>query len=98
MTVPKKKTEAWLVGGPKRQWNIRMSVSLRGELEALAKARGLKVSKVVLAFLLEAAANRCRKCRWGLAPGSTRLHPKPCQYCNGTGRLDHARLDRKNAR
>lgn len=92
-----KKTEAWLAGGPKKQWNLRMPISLRNELAAFAKARGLQLSEAAMGLLLEAVANRCRRCRGGLTLGSTLLRPKPCRYCKGTGRLDHAKLDRKIA-
>ncbi len=90
-------TREWLRGGPKRQFNVRMPVSLRNEMEALANARGIKETKLALAILEDAVFNKCRRCAWGLAPGSTILHPKPCRFCRGTGRLDIAKADRKAA-
>ena len=75
-----------LLAGPKRQWNLRMRVSLLDELRELASARGMHVSQVALSLLNEALVNRCRRCRMGMAPGGTRLHPKPCRFCFGTGR------------
>src|SRR3990170_3637705 len=94
----KRPTRKYLMGGPKRQFNVRMKVELLKGLGELASQRGLKVSQVALAILEEAVVNKCRRCHWGLSLGSTPLRPKPCQFCQGTGRLDIARLDRKLAR
>lgn len=88
-------TKRNLMDGPKKQFNLRMPLTLHREIEILAKVRGMKRTQVALAFLEEAAVNKCRRCHWGLAPGSTKLRPKPCRYCFGTGRLDHARMHRK---
>lgn len=87
-----------LMGGPKKQFNVRMRLTLLAELGRLAKERGLKVSQVALGLLEEALVNRCRRCRLGLAPGSTRLRPKPCRFCLGTGRRDIALKERRLAR
>lgn len=87
-----------VMGGPKKQFNVRMPLSLRSEIEQLAKARGMKVSQVALSLLEEAVINKCPHCHWGMAPGGTLLRPKPCRFCFGIGRRDLARIHRKQAR
>jgi hypothetical protein len=84
-----------LMGGPKRQFNVRMPVTLHMEIEEFASARGLKPSQVALDLLEDAAVNRCQRCNGGLATGSTRLHLKPCRFCFGTGRRDIAKVQRR---
>jgi hypothetical protein len=84
-----------LMGGPKRQFNLRMPVTLRAEIGDLASARGMKPSQVALGLLEEAVVNRCRRCHGGMAPGGTPLHPKPCRFCSGTGRLDIVMVERR---
>jgi hypothetical protein len=87
-----------LMEGPKKQFNVRIPNTLRREIGELASARGLTPSQVALGLLEEAVVNRCRRCRGGLAPGSTILHPKPCRFCFGSGRLDIARAERRMMR
>jgi hypothetical protein len=84
-----------LMGGPKKQFNLRMPITLRNEINELAQARRLKPSQVALGLLEKAVVNRCTRCRGGLAPGSTALHPKPCRFCFGTGRKDIAKAMRR---
>jgi hypothetical protein len=94
----KRPTWEQLMAGPKRQFNLRIKVTLLNELHELALRRGLKLSKVALLLLVDAVLNKCRRCHWGLVIGSTPFKSKPCRFCRGTGRLDMARLDRKLAR
>jgi hypothetical protein len=89
-------TREWLRGGPKRQFNVRMPVSLRSEIEALAKARGVKVTKVALALLEDAVFNKCRRCAWASPPAARSFIQS--RFCRGTGRLDVAKADRKAAK
>lgn len=84
-----------LMEGPKKQFNLRMPSTLRREIDELASARDLKPSQVALGLLEKAIVNRCRRCKGGLASGSTLLHPKPCRFCFGTGRIDLAKAERR---
>jgi len=71
-----------------KQLNIRLPLPLIKMIGELAAARRMKPSAVFLELLEDAVKNRCHRCRGGMAPGGTALHPKPCAYCYGTGRLD----------
>lgn len=84
-----------LMEGPRKQWNLRMPVRLLEDLRELASQRDLRVSTVFLALLEEAVVNACRRCRGGLAPGSTVLRPKACRFCFGSGRRDLAQAERR---
>lgn len=84
-----------LMEGPKKQFNVRMPVQLLRDLDELASARGMRPSAVFLALLEEAVRNCCRRCRGGLAPGSTVFRPKACPFCFGTGRRDLAKAERR---
>jgi hypothetical protein len=87
-----------IMGGPKKQLNLRMRLTLRDEIRKLADARGIEPTQAALGLLEEAIVNKCPRCHFGLAPGSTILHPKPCLFCFGTGRLDQARAHRRAAK
>lgn len=87
-----------LMGGPKKQFNVRMPNTLRKDICELASARGMTPSEVALALLEKAVRNACRRCRGGMAPGGTPLNPKPCRFCFGTGRRDIAKAMRRARR
>jgi hypothetical protein len=93
-----KKPASNLMKGPKKQLNLRMRLTLRDEIRKLADARGILPTQAALGLLEEAILNKCGRCHFGLAPGSTVLHPKPCRFCLGTGRLDQARAHRRAAK
>lgn len=84
-----------IMGGPKKQFNLRMPIQLRRDINELASARNLKPSQVALGLLEKAVVNACHRCRGGLEIGSTPLHPKSCRFCFGTGRRDIAKIMRK---
>lgn len=88
-------TKRNLMEGPRKQFNVRMKNTLLKEIGILASARGMKPSEVALSLLEKAVVNACRRCRGGMAPGGTRLNPKACGFCFGTGRLDIARAERR---
>jgi hypothetical protein len=81
---------------PTKQLNLRLRLPLIKAIREMASSRGIKPSKVFLGLLEDAANNRCRHCRGGMAPGGTAFHPKPCKRCFGTGRVDIARAIRKD--
>lgn len=83
---------------PTKQLNLRLPLPLIKRIHELASERNVKPSAVFLAILEDAAANRCRRCRGGMAPGGTAFRPKPCAYCYGTGRVDTAKAIRKSIR
>ena len=62
-----------LLAGPKRQWNLRMRVSLLDELGKLASALGMRVSQVALALLNEASSTGAAGAGWAWPPEERRL-------------------------
>lgn len=78
---------------PTKQLNLRLPLPLIKAIGELASNRNMKPSAVFLEILEDAVKNRCRRCRGGMAPGGTALHPKACIYCYGMGRRDLAKVE-----
>lgn len=85
MKKPRSKKE------PTKQLNLRLSKVLIAGIKAIASERQMKPSQVFLAIIEDATRNRCLHCRGGLVEGASRLHPKVCNRCYGTGRVDIAK-------
>lgn len=83
---------------PKKQLNLRLPIRLIRQIYELASAKKAKPSAVFLELLEDAVKNRCHRCRGGMAPGGTLLHPKPCEACYGTGRKDLGKRLRENSK